>query len=203
MNDHWLSLPTFRLLDGLEWGIWGGAARAFYLDRVPRDIDVAVNCSKGELLDRLPNCFTNRFGGLKVVNDSIPFDIWCLADTWNIKKAGLEPTFENLARVGPFNADCIVLTNMGKVDPYYLIDEGFTQCLVDKRLEITFEPNPHPQHNILRGLRLIDSLQIQAGASFVDYVKENSSNMDAEIRRYEQYMGLKVNRAILEAILHE
>ncbi len=162
---------------------------------------MAVNCSKNELIDRLPNCFTNRFGGLKVVNDSIPFDIWTLADTWNIKKAGVEPTFENLARLGPFNADCIVLTNTGEVEPFYLIDEGFTQCLVDKRLEIAFEPNPHPQHNIIRGLRLIDSLGIRPGASFMEYTKKHAIDMDREIKRYQDYSGLKVNRELLASIL--
>ena len=128
--------------------------------------------------------------------DTLEFDIWPLADTWNIKHFGAEPTLASLAMLGPFNADCIVLDNN-----LNQIDFGFRSCLSSKMLEINFEPNPHPQHNVLRGLRIIDNLGISPGASFCNYVLKHRSGLDKEIERYKKHYGLDVNTTMLEAIL--
>ena len=193
--SNWFNHPIVDKLHGLQWGAWGGAARDYYFGREPRDVDIAVDCTEEELFSKFPGANKNRFGGLKI-KDTIDFDLWPLASTWNIKVAKLQPTFENLASLGPYNADCLVLTHDGK-----LIDKGFLDCLRTKMLEVNFELNPHPQHNILRGLRIMDRLGIMPGASFANYVIRHRDGLDKEIVRYESFYGLKVNMECLEAIL--
>jgi hypothetical protein len=182
-------LSSNSLLKSIHYphGVFGGAVRSWIVGRKPRDIDIAVECEPYQLQELVGDRAhtTNRFGGYKLVEGGVTFDLWPLCETWALKNAGVEFTFENLARYASYNIDCIVLTNVMET-----IDLGFSKAIQDGFVEVNYEPNPIAAYNAIRGLRLCKTYGLKAGKSlkayFTKYVTEQKLPILLEKYR-EQY----------------
>lgn len=167
------------------WGVFGGAVRDASSNLNPRDIDVAVDCSRDALdaiLKGIPSK-KNRFGGHKFTLDSVEYDLWPLAETWQLKRLGVLANFRLLAKTAPFNADCIVYS---KLDG--LIDYGWYTCKKDG-LQVNNALNPHPMFNAMRGVRMCIKYHLWPGTTFTSYINDNllPKIAVAAIRYKEQY----------------
>jgi hypothetical protein len=150
-----------------SYGVFGGAVRSWITGRKPRDIDIAINCERFQLEELLEDFKSeqNRFGGFKLNENGVIFDMWPLNETWALKNAQVDFTFDNLARYASYNLDCIVLT-----DSLETIDIGYSKAMKEGFVEVNYEPNPIAMYNALRGLRLCKVYNLKAGQSLKDYV---------------------------------
>jgi hypothetical protein len=162
--------------------VFGGAVRSWIRGREPRDIDIAVDCTKDQLLSLVEGLGVelnrNRFGGLKVQDGPLTYDLWPIAETCALVNANVQPTFENLLRHGSFNVDCIIL----EVDEIMkLRDFGYFDAIKNGFVEVNYEPNPMPAANALRGLRLCNQLDLNPGKSLISLVHQHINDKNRPI----------------------
>jgi len=132
--------------------LFGGAVRSFFENSfkiLPRDFDIVVNTDIDiESYFRKYEFKKNRYGGFKVIIDSLEFDIWTMKNTWAFKENKVTLGEENLAQTVFLNLDSIVY-NLNK-DKLY--DESYKMALSTKVLDVVLQDNPHPELNLLRAL---------------------------------------------------
>lgn len=173
---------TSKFLHSVKYpmGVFGGAARSWYRNTTPRDVDIAIDCTSEELEELIIKSklsFTvNSFGGFKFY-DCVSFDVWPLMETWTLRRVNAEFTFESLARFGSLNVDCLVYDC--KRDE--IIDRGYFNAINTGFVEINYHANPHAPANALRGLRLCKQLGLKAGESLKEYVKEHITDKNKKL----------------------
>lgn len=199
-----LQSPILKSLK-CDKAIFGGAVRSWSLDKAPRDIDIAVDMEKEELLERFPGVKQNKFGGLKLSENGIEIDIWPLKETWTLKDAGLEPTFHNMAKTASFNTDCIIflITRDGSAIFHEVLDYGFKDAMEQGLLKVNYPNNPAHMHNALRGFRQAQNLGLEFGDCFLKYFRDNVKYLDIAQKKYEEYYKEPFNLALAEKIKEE
>lgn len=82
----------------------------------------------------------NSFGGLKIRRPREIIDIWRMADTWGIRKQGLETTPEALLKSVFFNFSAIVYDFNNKK---FIFDECFCHFLANNTMDVVYSENPN------------------------------------------------------------
>lgn len=82
----------------------------------------------------------NSFGGLKIYRPRKIIDIWRMADTWGIRKQGLETTPESLIKSVFFNFSAIVYDFNNKK---FIFDDYFCRFLATRTMDVVYSENPN------------------------------------------------------------
>lgn len=154
-EDKTASLLLEKMETTFDVIILGGAVRDFvYLEPfMPRDIDIVLvpktNASLDDLLYKYYNTHIekNHFGGYKIFNKEIDFDIWLLENTWAFKNGILKASIENLLKSVYLNIDCYA----------YFYNQNQYICDCDKyplpsEIEIVLDDNPYHVLNFIRAI---------------------------------------------------
>jgi hypothetical protein len=153
--------------------IFGGALRDWTLGKPPRDIDIVLDCPSKEL--EFLNSFKaekNRFGGYYLKVGGTDFDIWNLESTWAIKNdSKFEKKLEVLPKTSFFNMDAITY----RLDTKSFQDEGFTQAVTSRTLDIVYEPNPFPFLCVSKALIALSRYDFVPSANLKRYCDDQIS----------------------------
>lgn len=192
---------TAFLLGGVlrDLALTGGA-------KEPRDIDVVV-CDV--LLDDLVAEFRDlsparrtSFGGLRFGHENVTIDIWPLKQTYAVRKKS-SPTIQDVARHAFLNVEAIAIelySIQGK--ERRIVESGFTSAVLNRTLEVNYEPNPFPEICVIKSLRTAISLNLFIGSSVIEYVQQRRWDIDLLIEAQKNHYGeMAFNKAQLENIL--
>ncbi len=204
-------VEVLRRSTSRRWNTYvvGGAVRDLLLGprgSWPRDVDVIVEgCSEHELEDAFGDILVRRnsFGGLHLrrtvgigrpaaVNYELLFDVWRLQDTWGIKTRGLAPTISSFLTTPFLNIDSIAVVLPDDIRQLTVYENGFSEAVVTRTLEINSELNPFPFVCAVRSLILAAKLDFWLGprlASFIHTLMKSASVtelMKAQISHYGQ-----------------
>lgn len=168
-NLRKVSEATNYLFNELEkqknYMLMGGAVRDLLFNRKPRDYDIVVEAE--ELTLNLPNVKRNSFGGLKVVIDHNEFDIWCLKDTWALKKMRVNASKENLQNSCFFNLDSVIYDAKNEE----FLFRHFMDGINSKELDIVYEDNPYPSVCVVRAFVLQEKWEMQFSQRLSRYIR--------------------------------
>lgn len=150
--------------------IFGGSLRDWTLGKTPRDIDIVLDCPAKAL--EFLNAFKaekNRFGGYYLKVGGTEFDIWNLEATWALKhNPKFEKKLETLPKTTFFNMDAITY----RLDTKAFQDEGFTQAITSKQLDIVYEPNPFPFLCVSKALIALSRYELAPSPNLKRYIDE-------------------------------
>lgn len=136
-----------------EVGVFGGAARDWYLDREPKDIDLVVSCSKFDFEQLVINFPVTKtlFGGYKFEICGVKFDMWRFQDSFVFLTGEKQASWQNLVESVLFNIDAIIVTLSGKI-----YEAGFKESLRTKTIDLYTTTSPRSEIFILkRALRFL------------------------------------------------
>jgi hypothetical protein len=148
--------------------LFGGAVRDLgYYKTIPRDLDIVINNNSklDTILSGIPGR-KNRFGGYKIVIGNVSIDIWNLPVTWAFRRGILMEDVTNLTKSVFLNFDAVVYD----VTNNKLYDEGFSQAISSKLLDIVLRPNPYPALNVLRTLVFIEKYDFNLSFQLQEYI---------------------------------
>ncbi|MGO5127510.1 MULTISPECIES: hypothetical protein [Bacillus cereus group] len=168
-NLRKVSEATNYLFNELEkqknYMLIGGAVRDLLFKRKPRDYDIVVEAEALHL--NLPNVKRNSFGGLKVIIDHNEFDIWCLKDTWALKKMRVPASKENLQNSCFFNLDSVIYDAKNEK----FLFNHFIDGINSKELDIIYEDNPYPSVCVIRAFVLQEKWEMQFSKRLSRYIE--------------------------------
>lgn len=150
--------------------IFGGAVRDWAVGKTPRDIDIVLDCP-AEALSFLKNGEhkRNKFGGYHIILNGIEFDIWNLDASWVFSN---DPQFtknlKTLTQTCFFNMDAVLY----HLDTGNLQDDGFTNAMESKKLDIVYEPNPFPFLCVSKALIALTKYEMIASDRLRKFIDE-------------------------------
>ena len=153
--------------------------------QTPRDFDIVV---AGVSLSALEATFADyisrltRYGGLHLLVDGVPFDLWPLEQTWAFRAyPGWEPTFAELSRTTFLNVEGIAVElTGGGIGTIH--DGGLFEAVLSRTLEINLEPNPSPLQCVLRSLVTAARFEFSFGPRLTHYLATHAARLSpAEI----------------------
>jgi hypothetical protein len=158
--------------------VFGGALRDLMVQgssAEPRDIDVVVDCSSIEELERLFSDYLirrTRFGGLHLNVRGWAVDIWPLAQTWALREGLVtDRDFHALCKTTFLNVEAItaeILPKRRSITRLY--SHGFFEAVCSRTLDINLEENPFPELCAVRSLVTASSLQFGLSKRLAKYV---------------------------------
>jgi hypothetical protein len=179
-------------LSGWQSVVFGGVLRDLVLygpAKRPRDVDIVVDCSPGELAAWLSDFPVQRtsFGGFRIQHRKWSFDIWSLKDTWAFKEGHMSATFDNLPKTTFFNVEATAAQlNPAPKRKRRLYSFGFAKAMSSRILDINFEPNPFPQLCIIRGLLTAARHRLLVSPRLAEYMTQKASRAEiADIVRVQ------------------
>lgn len=150
--------------------IFGGAVRDWIIGKTPRDIDIVLDCPNNSL-EFLSNfkAQKNRFGGYYIKIGNLELDIWNLDSTWAFSK---DPQFKKnlktLTQTVFFNMDAVLFY----LDTNHLQDDGFTQAMESRVLDIVYEPNPFPYLCVSKALCALTKYDMRPSENLKRFIAE-------------------------------
>ncbi len=154
--------------------IFGGAIRDWIIGKSPRDIDVVLDCPDSKLSFALNSLGLykperNRFGGYFFKIDGVEFDIWNLDSTWAFKKdTKFIKHLKTLPQTVFFNMDAVIYY----LDTGSVLDNGFSQAMESKTLDIVYEPNPFPFLCVSKALCHLTKYEMRPSNNLKRYIDE-------------------------------
>ena len=123
--------------------IFSGVIRDFFLqlDSVSRDIDIVIS---GKSLDNIMEDdvrVTNQFGGAKIKKEGLTIDMWCLSNTWGIKRKKANSTPDELIKTSFFNFSAILYDYRKH---RFIVGDDFLKFINSRELDYVYEDNPYP-----------------------------------------------------------
>lgn len=176
--------------------LFGGALRdimVFGNERIPRDFDIVVDVNAAELSDLFQSRIRRktRFGGLQILQDGWPLDIWPLDRTWAFEHMALAPTFENLPKTTFLNVEAIAVDLW---NPHgskrNLYEHQFFSAIASRTVEVNFRENPYPLLCVVRSLITAWRLNFGVGENLKEYVRQFGASLtlpDIERIQNEHY----------------
>lgn len=168
--------------------VFGGAIRDWVVGKTPRDIDIVLDCPRQAL-----NFLTefkaekNRFGGYYLLLDGVELDIWNLDASWPHKNdSKFERKLESLTKTPFFNMDAVTY----RLDTKVIQDDGFTQAMETKTLDIVYEPNPFPFLCVSKALCALSKYDMQPSANLKRYIDEQVHRGYTQ-KSFDKYVELK------------
>lgn len=158
--------------------VFGGALRDLMVqgsNAEPRDIDVVVDCSSIEELERLFSDYLvrrTRFGGLHLNVRGWAVDIWPLAQTWALREGLVtDRDFHALCKTTFLNVEAVTAEILPKRRANTrLYSHGFFEAVGSRTLDINLEENPFPELCAVRSLVTASSLQFSLSKRLAKYV---------------------------------
>lgn len=156
--------------------LFGGVLRdlvVFGNRQGPRDFDIVVDVNAEELFDLFHPKVRRRtrFGGLQILHDGWPLDIWPLDRTWAFRHMAIAPTFENLPKTTFLNVEAIAVDLW---NPDYskktLYEDGFFNAIARRTVEVNLRENPYPSLCVVRSLITAWKLNFAIGENLLEYI---------------------------------
>jgi hypothetical protein len=165
-------LSSLQQISDNHIGIFGGAARDWWLDKTPKDVDLVVYVSTEKLHELLKNFSSkkNAFDGNVITIDDVIFDIWALEDTYAFKTKQYEQCWYNLVQSVPFNTDAVVVVTNGVVHA-----SNFWNCLTSSRIEFVNRTIRDPEMIADRAVAFSLKYGFELSDELKQYVKIHSS----------------------------
>lgn len=150
--------------------IFGGAIRDWIVGKSPRDIDLVLDCPDKSLnfLSQY-KAEKNRFGGYYLKIDDVELDVWNLDSTWAFKRdSKFTKNLKSLTQTVFFNMDAVLFY----LDTGKLQDDGFSQAMESKALDIVYEPNPFPFLCVSKALCALHKYDMRPTDNLRRYIDE-------------------------------
>jgi hypothetical protein len=171
---------------GWSAALFGGSLRDLVVGRAPvapRDFDVVV---AGVTVEALEEVFAThvrrrtRFGGLHLLVEGMPFDVWPLEQTWAFQACpGLDRSFAMLPRTTFLNVEAVAAEITGPGSGM-IHEAGAFAAVLSRTLEINLEPNPSPLQCVLRSLTTAARLGYAIGPRLAHYLAAQGAAVGAE-----------------------
>ena len=192
--------------------IFGGTIRSLMVgqgsSRRPRDIDIVLNSVN---VEQIKNEFSElvvrqtRFGGVKLQDRGIEFDIWPLDKTWAYVSDNFKyRTYVNLPKTTFLNIEAVAVdlwpNKKGEKRNIYTDNDSFFKSILTKTLEINRHENPFPSLCIVRSLLMAASLKFKIGHKLAEYIDTNGaklSSLELENIQIKHYGRVKIQGKIL------
>jgi hypothetical protein len=113
---------------------------------------------------------TVGFEGFAAVRYELLFDVWRLEDTWGIKARGLTPTIANFLITPFLNIDSIAVGLAEDEDRLAVHENGFSEAVRTRTLEINNATNPFPFVCAVRSLILAAKLDFWLGSQLARFI---------------------------------
>jgi hypothetical protein len=177
---------------GLRAVLFGGALRdlvVFGNKQGPRDFDIVVDVNAEELFDlfHAKVLRRTRFGGLHILHEGWPLDIWPLERTWAFQHMAIAPSFENLPKTTFLNVEAVAvdLSNPGYWEKA-LYEDGFFSAIAHRAVEINLRENPYPSLCVVRSLITAWKLSFAIDDKLANYIRRYGASLTlAEIDRIQ------------------
>jgi hypothetical protein len=171
---------------GWSAALFGGSLRDLLVGSSPlgpRDFDLvvaAVTVSSLEAVFAEDIRRRTRFGGLHLLVEGVPFDVWPLEQTWAFQAGlGLEPSFAALPRTTFLNVEAVAVEITGG-DAGTIHEAGAFASVLSRTLEINFEPNPTPLQCVVRSLATARRLGFGLGPGLARYLVARGAALSVE-----------------------
>lgn len=163
--------------------LFGGVLRdimVFGNEHAPRDFDIVVDVNAAELSDLFHSKVRRRtrFGGLQILQDGWPIDIWPLNRTWAFQHMALAPTFENLPKTTFLNVEAIAVdlwNPHGSKRTFY--EHHFFSAIASRTVEVNLRENPYPSLCVIRSLITAWKLDFGVGENLKEYVRQFGASL--------------------------
>ena len=162
---------------GLKAALFGGVLRDLVVfgDRKgPRDFDIVVDMNEEDLFNlfRTKVRRRTRFGGLHILHEGWPLDIWPLERTWAFRHMAIAPTFKNLPRTTFLNVEAIAVDISNPAcSEKALYEQGFFNAIALRTVEINLQENPYPALCVVRSLITACKLNFLVGENLLKYIR--------------------------------
>jgi hypothetical protein len=191
-NDFW----QFLFVNG-DFYIIGGAIRAIYQNRKPRDIDIIVKDGADQIIKKFSNknkIIKNYYDGYKIDLDGIIVDIWDFKNHWAFKAGILDADENNLVESCFFDFDALVYSPTTN----YLNIDRFKQSIKSNTIDFIrhdskyINSNPGELTNVVRALIAGKKYNLSFSSAVTSYIKlylkdvEFSSIKQCELRHYKE-----------------
>lgn len=153
--NTFLELVKSSIVDGDTY-IFGGIIRdlaIFGKEGFHSDIDIVVDGDWSDLVPILKSygALENKFGGLRLVVDNWPIDIWEAKNTWAIKQGHIKyQGIASLTDTTVLNWDGILMNLRTK---NFVYRKDYFEELSERILDIVLVENPNPIGMLIRVLR--------------------------------------------------
>ena len=163
---------------GLRAALFGGVLRdlvVFENKQAPRDFDIVVDVDAKALFDLFHDKVRRRtrFGGLHVLYEGWPLDIWPLDQTWAFQHMAIAPTFENLPKTTFLNVEAIAV-DLSNADHSRraVYEDGFFSAIANRTVEINLRENPYPSLCVVRSLITACKLNFVISKDLINYIRQ-------------------------------
>lgn len=192
--------------------IFGGTIRSLMLgkglSRRPRDIDIVLNSVNVEQIrDEFSNLVVRqtRFGGVKLQDRGVEFDIWPLDKTWAyVSDDSKCRTYVNLPKTTFLNIEAIAIDvwpeKNGEKRNIYTDNDSFFNAILTSTIEINRHENPYPELCVVRSLLMAASLKYKIGYNLAEYIVtygRRLSSLELENIQINHYGRVKIQGKIL------
>ncbi|WP_152622197.1 hypothetical protein [Archangium violaceum] len=168
--------------------VFGGTLRdllALSPTTVPRDLDLVV---AGTTTEALQSAFgqkvvrVNRFGGLHLLIQKLPVDIWTLDSTWAFRERLVHGCdFAALPRTTFLNVEAITAEFQAQPGrPRTVYSQGFFRGIQERQVEINLEDNPFPALCVIRALLTAKRLHFSLGPRLVRFILHHAGRIPFE-----------------------
>lgn len=156
LDEHFCESGIIHVLDEISRKrknvyIFSGLIRDFFLKSVdaPRDIDVVVSGDDLESLWQNNVVKKNQFGGTKIQYGETILDIWCMKNTWGIKRKKVFCNVDELLNTSFFNFSAIAYDYKNNK---FIVGDSFVDFLNNRTLDLVYDENPYPELCIINSL---------------------------------------------------
>ncbi|WML44337.1 hypothetical protein [Neobacillus sp. PS3-40] len=178
--------------------LFGGCIREYYDNKftiIPRDFDIVLSDLEHDLdfLFQKFNCIykQNKFGGYKVKLDDLQFDIWEIQNTWAFKEKKVH--FQKLLDLNKtvfLNIDGVFYDlNRG-----LLFDDGFSNAISTREIDIVLTANPYPELNLARAFRYKYKYNLQFSHQLQYYFDKWLDNFENKIYGINYLKDIEMKR---------
>jgi hypothetical protein len=172
----------------------GGALRDLALSRGarrPRDFDfVFCDVSRDELeaeFSYLSKAQTTSLGGLRFRHRDTVVDIWPLHETFSIKQKNTAQ-IEELIRHAFLNVEAIAVEILpGKRKSRLVVENGFSDAVLQRTLDINHEDNPFPEVCFVKAIRTAIGFNLFMRHRLIEYILKRRWDLNALVEAQEMH----------------
>jgi|ERR1700723_6518 len=187
----------------------GGAIRDLALSggtRTPRDVDfVFCEATQNELaaeFDDLSSVRKTSFGGLRYQHNDVLIDIWPLKDTFALRERQTV-RIQDVPQHAFLDVEAVAVDLSPRSShSRHIVENGFTQAVLSRTLDVNYIDNPFPEVCIVKAFRTAISLKLAMRRRLVEYVSNRKWDLSALMEAQKLHYGdVMLGKSELEEIL--
>jgi hypothetical protein len=187
----------------------GGALRDLALSggtQPPRDFDfVFCNVSRDELEEEftyLSKAQRTSLGGLRFSYREAIVDMWPLHESFSIKHKA-KAQIQDLTNHAFLNVEAIAIEIVpGKGKSRLVVENGFSDAVRQRALDINYEDNPFPEVCVVKAIRTAIVFNLSVGHRLADYILKRRWDLNALVEAQEaHYREVIFDKPNLQVVL--